>query len=91
MPYLISLLRYGLGVPEHRIHIGSGREAWTLGAALAEGAKAGAGGSLSFALLPRPVVIAIGAFLLLLWCILLCWTLQKVGLLQLPNDRSLKT
>ncbi len=39
-PYVAALLRDGLGVPEARVRVGSGREAWTLGAALAEGGRA---------------------------------------------------
>lgn len=37
---MAALLRDGLGVPEQRVTVGSGREAWTLGAALAEGGRA---------------------------------------------------
>lgn len=76
VPYLLGLLRYGLGVPEHRIRVGSGREPWTLGAALAEGAKAGAGGAHAYAILPRPAVIALGGILLLAWMVFLWWTLK---------------
>lgn len=43
MPYIISLLRKGLAIPEDRIQIGSGKEGWTLGAALAEGGRVGIG------------------------------------------------
>ncbi|DBB01407.1 hypothetical protein WJX77_012567 [Trebouxia sp. C0004] len=40
VPYITQLLREGLGLPESQISIGSGKEGWTLGAALAEGSKA---------------------------------------------------
>ncbi|KAK9807631.1 hypothetical protein WJX72_004780 [[Myrmecia] bisecta] len=43
VPYVTKLLREGLGVPESQIQIGSGREGWTLGAALAEGSRVGVG------------------------------------------------
>ncbi len=43
VPYIISLLRKGLAIPEDRIQIGSGKEGWTLGAALAEGGRVGIG------------------------------------------------
>ena len=36
---MAALLRSGLGVREERVTVGSGREAWTLGAALAEGGR----------------------------------------------------
>lgn len=36
---MTQLLREGLGLPESQISIGSGKEGWTLGAALAEGSK----------------------------------------------------
>lgn len=39
VPYIMQLLREGLGLPESQISIGSGKEGWTLGAALAEGSK----------------------------------------------------
>ena len=39
MPYVIQLLREGLGLDESQVQIGSGKEGWTLGAALAEGSK----------------------------------------------------
>ncbi|KAL0038169.1 hypothetical protein WJX79_005885 [Trebouxia sp. C0005] len=39
VPYITQLLREGLGLPESQISIGSGKEGWTLGAALAEGSK----------------------------------------------------
>ncbi len=35
----MQLLKEGLGLPESQISIGSGKEGWTLGAALAEGSK----------------------------------------------------
>lgn len=38
-PYVAALLLSGLGVQEDRVTVGSGREAWTLGAALAEGGR----------------------------------------------------
>ena len=40
VPYVIQLLTEGLGLPEAQVTVGSGREGWTLGAALAEGSKA---------------------------------------------------
>ena len=40
VPYIIQLLTEGLGLPEAQVTVGSGKEAWTLGAALAEGSKA---------------------------------------------------
>ncbi|KAL3136358.1 hypothetical protein ABBQ38_005618 [Trebouxia sp. C0009 RCD-2024] len=40
VPYIIHLLTEGLGLPEAQVTVGSGKEAWTLGAALAEGSKA---------------------------------------------------
>ena len=40
VPYIIQLLTEGLGLPEAQVTVGSGREGWTLGAALAEGPKA---------------------------------------------------
>lgn len=43
VPYIVALLRKGLAIPEERIRIGSGREGWTLGAALAEGGRVGIG------------------------------------------------
>lgn len=43
VPYIVSLLRKGLAVPESRIRIGGGNEGWTLGAALAEGGRVGIG------------------------------------------------
>ena len=43
VPYIVSLLRKGLAVPESRIRIGGGNEGWTLGAALAEGGRVGVG------------------------------------------------
>ena len=43
VPYVLGLLRKGLAVPEGRIHVGSGHEQWTLGAALAEGGRVGVG------------------------------------------------
>lgn len=39
VPYITELLTEGLGLPESQISIGSGKEAWTLGAALAEGSR----------------------------------------------------
>ena len=36
---MAALLLSGLGVREERVTVGSGREAWTLGAALAEGGR----------------------------------------------------
>ena len=36
---MAALLLDGLGVREDRVTVGSGREAWTLGAALAEGGR----------------------------------------------------
>lgn len=38
-PYVASLLRNGLGLPESGYQIEGGNVAWTLGAALAEGSK----------------------------------------------------
>ncbi|KAK9840645.1 hypothetical protein WJX81_006647 [Elliptochloris bilobata] len=53
-PYVAALLRDGLGVPGERVTVGSGREAWTLGAALAEGGRSElAGRSLTQAPLDR--------------------------------------
>ena len=43
VPYVLALLREGLGIPEERVRIGSGHEQWTLGAALAEGGRVGVG------------------------------------------------
>ena len=78
VPYIIGLLRKGLGVPESRIQVGSGREPWTLGAALAEGSKVGAGGAGG-----NPVVSRLGATLVALalylcWLLFLGWTLRRV-------------
>ena len=36
---MLQLLREGLGLNESQIEVGSGKEAWTLGAALSEGSK----------------------------------------------------
>ena len=49
-PYVAALLLSGLGVREARVTVGSGREAWTLGAALAKG-----GSSELIARAPEPV------------------------------------
>lgn len=43
VPYIVSLLRKGLAIPESRVRIGGGNEGWTLGAALAEGGRVGIG------------------------------------------------
>lgn len=39
VPYVLQLLTQGLGLPESQVTVGSGKEGWTLGAALAEGSK----------------------------------------------------
>lgn len=39
----MSLLQEGLSIPEEKLHVGNGREGWTLGAALAEGGRIGIG------------------------------------------------
>lgn len=65
--YVIKLLRQGLGLPEAQIRMGSGQEAWTLGAALAEGGRVGAGLELRPALVPRIAVFLILAATLLVW------------------------
>lgn len=40
VPYILQLLREGLGLQESQIEIGRGNEGWSLGAALSEGSKA---------------------------------------------------
>lgn len=47
VPYVIKLLREGLGVPEDQVRVGSGQEAWTLGMAIAEGSSARAAAAAS--------------------------------------------
>lgn len=39
----MGLLQEGLSIAEDKVQIGNGREGWTLGAALAEGARVGIG------------------------------------------------
>lgn len=73
MPYTLQLLRAGLGVPQSQVRIGSGREAWTLGAALAEGASVGVGHGRQPPLFSRSVLAA-AAVAWLLWLLFLGWT-----------------
>lgn len=39
----MSLLKRGLSISEDKVQVGTGREGWTLGAALAEGGRVGIG------------------------------------------------
>jgi len=43
VPYIMSLLKRGLSISEDKVQVGTGREGWTLGAALAEGGRVGIG------------------------------------------------
>lgn len=70
VPYIIQLLTEGLGLPEAQVTVGSGREGWTLGAALAEGSKALHNRSSKPSLIP-------GQFLLLL--LVLIYILQTAA------------
>ena len=74
MPFVITLLRHGLGVSENQTRIGTGEEAWTLGAALAEGSKVGAGRGPKQRLLSRATTVSLCSGTFLLWTLFLAWT-----------------
>ena len=74
MPFVITLLRHGLGVAENQTRIGTGKEAWTLGAALAEGSKVGAGRGPKQRLLSRATTVSLCSGTFLLWTLFLAWT-----------------
>ena len=74
VPFVIALLRHGLGVAENQTRIGTGREAWTLGAALAEGSKVGAGRGPTQRLLSRSTTVTLCSGTFLLWTLFLAWT-----------------
>ena len=58
--------------------MGSGQEAWTLGAALAEGGRVGAGLELRPAFVPRIAVFLILAATLLVWSCVVGTVLKSV-------------
>lgn len=78
VPYIIHLLRHGLGVPQNQTRMASGKEAWTLGAALSAGSKPGAGPHLKQGTLLRQCAILLASIGWLLWVAVLCWALQTV-------------
>ena len=77
VPYVTRLLREGLGVPEAQTRIGSGREGWTLGAALAEGSKVGAGRGPKRKMLSRTVLFGVAGAAYALWLVFLAGALRR--------------
>ena len=74
---MIQLLRQGLGLPEAQIHMGTGHEDWTLGAALAEGGKLGFGSKSS--LVSRNLIFAALGSALLVWFCFVAYILRSVS------------
>ena len=93
-PFVADLLKRGLGLQQPQVRIGSGSEAWTLGAALAQGSAARLADPLIDAAFQPPApawVQALWGLLLagcLLWLAWLIWCRICIGMGRPPTPWS---